>query len=131
MPGATKPGTAAPAPAPVTIALRAVDFGDLEVYGDPGEQNILVSNDNDKTGHQLTIVPPKDPDGQKLSADFQLETKGTDSEPCAEVLKTKTHCRLYVRFAPTTAGPKANKVEITVKGVKDDVTPDDRAPSFL
>src|SRR5260370_3515603 len=88
------------------LSRAAIDFGDKEVNGDVGEDSFLISNDVANTTFQIKTRGPEDASTHKSSEDFKPELKGEDNDPCGEVLQTKEHCRVYMTFAPPTAGPK-------------------------
>src|SRR5260370_18951871 len=69
---------------------------------------------------QIKTRGPEDASTHKSSEDFKPELKGEDSEPCGEVLQTKEHCRVYMKFAPTTAGPKRSTEFVHSREVKAD-----------
>lgn len=107
----------------LTLSTQAIDFGDLEVNGDPAEQSFLITNGNDKD-FQLKVIPPKDTNGQKFPPDFQLENKAADAEPCSQIIKSKEHCHVYLKFAPNTAGAKSGTVTIVYRQTNNGSTND-------
>jgi hypothetical protein len=112
------------------LSRAMIDFGDKEVNGDVGEDSFLISNDLANTSFQIKTRGPENASTHRSSEDFKPELKGQDSEPCGEVLQPRDHCRVYLKFAPTTAGSKKSTVFVEYREVKADGSTDETKTTY-